>query len=211
MEKEKGKLRVIQVFDTIEEVTKEIESSLDWLKKDPDKKIVFGEREVLMNFAHNACCLMIQYESNQISKTELDLYLRKKPVQGRFLTNVSPLDFNFVFVSNINNRIYTSWHYFIDDLLSNNVDFSLIEPYFELSIMYSFDSIIDQIQKMVTDFKAAHEDFDKMSTGERLERFWSWNRNDEYMENDFFEKHLDKCKTIYSILNHEHRSNKGGH
>ena len=197
MEKEKGKLRVIQVFDTIEEVTKEIERSLDWLKKDPDKKIVFGEREVLMNFAHNACCLMIQYESNQISKTELDLYLRKKPVQGRFFTNVSPLDFNFVFVSNINNRIYTSWHYFIDDLLSNNVDFSLIGPYFELSIMYSFDSIIDQIQKMVTDFKAAHEDFDEMTNEERIERFWSWQDNGNYIYSDFIDNLIDECKKRY--------------
>ena len=126
MEKEKCKLRVIQAFDTIEDVTKEIERSLDWLKKVPDKKIVFGERQVLMNFAHNACCLMIQYESNQISKTELDLYLRKKPVQGRFFTNVSPLDFNFVFESSINNRLYTSWYYLFDDLISNNVDFSMI-------------------------------------------------------------------------------------
>lgn len=141
---------------------------------------------------------MIQYESNQITKTELDLYLRKKPVQGRFFTNVSPLDFNFVFVSNINNRIYTSWHYFIDDLLSNNVDFSLIEPYFELSIMYSFDSIIDQIQKMVTDFKAAHEDFDKMTNEERIERFWSWQDNGNYIYSDFFDNLIDECKKRFT-------------
>ncbi len=77
--------------------------------------------------------------------------------------------------------------------------------------MYSFDSIIDQIQKMVAVFKAAHEDFDKMTKDERLERFWSWNGNMEYMKDVFFVSLLDKCKTVYTILNHEHRSNKGGH
>ena len=198
MEKEKCKLRVIQAFDTIEDATKEIERSLDWLKKVPDKKIVFGERQVLMNFAHNACCLMIQYESNQISKTELDLYLRKKPVQGRFFTNVSPLDFNFVFESSINNRLYTSWYYLFDDLISNNVDFSMIEPYFELSIMYSFDSIFEQMQKMVTDFKTAHKDFDKMTNEERIERFWSWKGNGDYIYYDFLVNLIEECKKKYT-------------
>jgi len=198
MEKEKCKLRVIQAFDSIEDATKEIERSLDWLKKVPDKKIVFGERQVLMNFAHNACCLMIQYESNQISKTELDLYLRKKPVQGRFFTNVSPLDFNFVFESSINNRLYTSWYYPFDDLISNNVDFSMIEPYFELSIMYSFDSIFEQMQKMVTDFKTAHKDFDKMTNEERIERFWSWKGNGDYIYYDFLDNLIEECKKKYT-------------
>ena len=63
--------------------------------------------------------------------------------------------------------------------------------------MYSFDSIIDEIQKMVADFKAAHEDFDKMTREERLKRFWSWQGNEDYMKKDLFEKHLDKCRTIY--------------
>ena len=77
--------------------------------------------------------------------------------------------------------------------------------------MYSFDRIIEQMQKMVADFKAAHDDFDKMTREERLDRFWSWQGNEDYLKNDFFEKHLDKCRTIYAILNHENRSNKGGH
>ena len=77
--------------------------------------------------------------------------------------------------------------------------------------MYSFDRIIEQIQKMVTDFKAAHEDFDKMTQDERVERFCSWNGSKEYMKEVFFVSLLDKCRTIYAILNHEHRSNKGGH
>ena len=88
---------------------------------------------------------------------------------------------------------------------------TIIESYSELSIMYSFDRIIEQMQKMVADFKAAHDDFDKMTREERLDRFWSWQGNEDYLKNDFFEKHLDKCRTIYTILNHEHRSNKGGH
>ena len=141
---------------------------------------------------------MIQYESNQISKTELDLYLRKKPVQGRFFTNVSPLDFNFVFESSINNRLYTSWYYLFDDLISNNVDFSMIEPYFELSIMYSFDSIFEQMQKMVTDFKTAHKDFDKMTNEERIERFWSWKGNGDYIYYDFLDNLIEECKKKYT-------------
>ena len=88
---------------------------------------------------------------------------------------------------------------------------TIIESYSELSIMYSFDRIIEQAQKMVTDFKAAHDDFDKMTSEERLDRFWSWQDNEDYMKNDFFEKHLDKCRTIYAILNHEFRRTEGGH
>ena len=76
--------------------------------------------------------------------------------------------------------------------------------------MYSFDSIIDQMQKMIADFKAAHEDFDKMTQDERLERFWSWKDNKAYII-DFLENLLDKCKIVYTILNHAHRSNKRGH
>ena len=75
----------------------------------------------------------------------------------------------------------------------------MLELFSELYIKYSFDSIIDQIQKMVTDFKAAHEDFDKMSRRERVKRFWSWNGNMEYME-IFFENLLDKCKKTYGVL-----------
>ena len=74
----------------------------------------------------------------------------------------------------------------------------MIEPYFELSVMYSFDSIIDQIQKMVTDFKAAHEDFDKMTNEERIERFWSWQDNGNYIYSDFFDNLIDECKKRFT-------------
>ena len=203
MEKEKEKIRVIRGFDNTEDSINEIRNH----EEDPDMSLAFSETDFLRNVAIRMSNFILKYEAGLISKDDLDLYLVKKDC----LSNVNPLGFNFLFVSSINNCGYISRPYYIDEKDLDDTFSKILELYFELSIMYSFDSIIDQIQKMVTDFKAAHEDFDKMSTGERLERFWSWNRNDEYMENDFFEKHLDKCKTIYSILNHEHRSNKGGH
>ena len=203
MEKEKEKIRVIRVFDNTEDSINEIRNH----EEDPDMSLALSETDFLRNVAIRMSNFILKYEAGLISKDDVDLYLVKKDC----LSNVNPLGFNFLFVSSINNCGYISRPYYIDEKDLDDTFSKILELYFELSIMYSFDSIIDQIQKMVTDFKAAHEDFDKMSTGERLERFWSWNRNDEYMENDFFEKHLDKCKTIYSILNHEHRSNKGGH
>ena len=150
---------------------------------------------------------MLQYEAGKISKDELDLYLGKK----EYLTDANPLEFNFLFRSSINNLFYTNRHYDIDEKDMGDAYSTIIESYSELSIMYSFDRIIEQAQKMVTDFKAAHDDFDKMTSEERLDRFWSWQDNEDYMKNDFFNNLLDKCRTIYAILNHEHRSNKRGH
>jgi hypothetical protein len=203
MEKEKEKIRVIRVFDNTEDSINEIHNH----EEDHDMSLALSETDFLRNVAIRMSNFILKYEAGLISKDDLDLYLVKKDC----LSNVNPLGFNFLFVSSINNCGYISRPYYIDEKDLDDTFSKILELYFELSIMYSFDSIIDQIQKMVTDFKAAHEDFDKMSTGERLERFWSWNRNDEYMEDVFFEKHLDKCRTIYTILNHEHRSKKGGH
>ena len=203
MKKGIEEVRVIDVFDNEDDVIKEISS----YEGNPDMLFALGETVFLMNVAIRMSDFILQYEAGLISKDDLDLHLVKKDC----LSNVNPLGFNFLFVSSINNCGYISRPYYIDEKDLDDTFSKILELYFELSIMYSFDSIIDQIQKMVTDFKAAHEDFDKMSTGERLERFWSWNRNDEYMENDFFEKHLDKCRTIYTILNHEYRRKKGGH
>ena len=203
MEEEKEKTRVIRVFDNVDDVIKDIRSQKD----EPGMLWSLGEDAFLMNVANLMCHLILQYEAGLISKDELDLYLGKK--DG--LTDVNPLDFNFLFVSTINGCTYTSRPEYIDEKDLDDTYSKILELYSELSIMYSFDSIIDQIQKMVTDFKAAHEDFDKMTQDERVERFCSWNGGKEYMKEVFFVSLLDKCRTIYAILNHEHRSNKGGH
>ena len=203
MEKEKEEIRVIKVFDNEEDVINEIRSHKD----KPGMLWSLGEDAFLMNVANFMCQIILQYEAGLISKDELDLYLGKKD----YLTDVNPLDFNFLLVSTINGCTYTSRPEYIDKKDLDDTHSKILELYSELSIMYSFDSIIDQIQKMVADFKAAHKDFDKMTQDERVERFWSWNRNNEYMEDVFFEKHLEKCRTIYTILNHEYRRKKGGH
>ena len=207
MEEEKEGTRVIHVFDNDEDAANEMVQYMDGSYKDPDMDIAVSEKEVLMNVANFMCHLMQQYEVGQVSKDELDLCLGKKEC----LTDANPLEFNFIFRSSINNLFYTNRHYYIDEKDLDDAYSTIIESYSELSIMYSFDRIIEQMQKMVADFKAAHDDFDKMTREERLDRFWSWQGNEDYLKNDFFEKHLDKCRTIYSILNHEHRSNKGGH
>ena len=54
-------------------------------------------------------------------------------------------------------------------------------------------------------------DFEKMTNNERLQRFWSWQGNEDYIYYDFFDNLLDECKKTYTRRNHEHRSNKGGH
>ena len=207
MEKEKEEVRVIHVFDNAEDAANEMIHYVDGGYEDPCLHFADSETAVLMNVANFMCHLILQYEAGLISKDELDLYLGKKEC----LTDANPLEFNFIFRSSINNLFYTNRHYHIDEKDLDGAYSTILELYSELSIMYSFDSIIDQIQKMVADFKAAHNDFDKMTREERLDRFWSWQGNEDYLKNDFFEKHLDKCRTIYTILNHEHRSNKGGH
>ena len=207
MEEEKEGTRVIHVFDNAEDAANEMIHYVDGSYKDPDMHFAVSETNVLMNVANFMCHLMLQYEAGKISKDELDLYLGKK----EYLTDANPLEFNFLFRSSINNLFYTNRHYDIDEKDMGDAYSTIIESYSELSIMYSFDRIIEQIQKMVTDFKAAHDDFDKMTSEERLDRFWSWQDNEDYMKNDFFNNLLDKCRTIYAILNHEHRSNKRGH
>lgn len=203
MEEEKEGTRVIRVFDNVDDVIKDIRSHKD----EPGMLWSLGEDDFLMNVANLMCQIILQYEAGLISKDEMDLYLGKK--DG--LTDVNPLDFNFLLVSTINGCTYISRPDYIDEKDLDDTHSKILELYSELSIMYSFDSIIDQIQKMVADFKAAHEDFDKMTREERLDRFWSWQGNEDYLKNDFFEKHLDKCRTIYTILNHEYRRKKGGH
>ena len=203
MEEEKEKTRVIRVFDNVDDVIKDIRSHKD----EPGMLWSLGEDAFLMNVANLMCHLILQYEAGLISKDEMDLYLGKK--DG--LTDVNPLDFNFLFVSTINGCTYTSRPEYIDEKDLDDTYSKILELYSELSIMYSFDSIIDQIQKMVTDFKAAHEDFDKMTQDERVERFCSWNGGKEYMKEVFFVSLLDKCKKVYAILNHEFRRTEGGH
>jgi hypothetical protein len=203
MEEEKEGTRVIRVFDNVDDVIKDIRSHKD----EPGMLWSLGEDDFLMNVANLMCQIILQYEAGLISKDEMDLYLGKK--DG--LTDVNPLDFNFLFVSTINGCTYTSRPEYIDEKDLDDTYSKILELYSELSIIYSFDSIIDQIQKMVTDFKAAHEDFDKMTQDERVERFCSWNGGKEYMKEVFFVSLLDKCKKVYAILNHEFRRTERGH
>ena len=189
MKKEKKEVRVIKVFDNEEDVYNEFLSNQGNL----DLYWSLGETVFLMNVAIRTSDFILQYEAGLISKNDLDSCLLKKDC----LSNVNPLGFNFLFVSSINNSIYISRPYYIDEEDLYDTFSKILELYSELSIMYSFDSIIDQIQKMVADFKAAHEDCDKMTRKERLKRFWSWPGNKDYMKKDLFEKHLDKCRTIY--------------
>ena len=203
MKKGIEEVRVIHVFDNEDDVIKEISS----YEGNPDTLFALGETVFLMNVAIRMSDFILQYEAGLISKNDLDSCLLKKDC----ISNVNSLGFNFLFVSSISNSIYISRPYYIDEEDLYDTFSKILELYSELAIMYSFDSIIDQIQKMVADFKAAHKDFDKMTQDERVERFWSWNRNNEYMEDVFFEKHLEKCRTIYTILNHEYRRKKGGH
>ena len=203
MEKGKEKIRVIKVFDNEEDVYYEFLSNQGNL----DLYWSLGETVFLMNVAIRTSDFILQYEAGLISKNDLDSCLLKKDC----LSNVNSLGFNFLFVSSINNHAYISMPYRIDGKDLYDTYSKILELYSELSIMYSFDSIIDQIQKMVTDFKAAHEDFDKMTQDERVERFCSWNGSKEYMKEVFFVSLLDKCKKVYAILNHEFRRTEGGH
>ena len=202
MEKEKEEVRVIIVFYNEEDVIKEIRSHKD----EPGMLWSLGEKDFLMNVANNMCHFILQYEADLISKDELDLYLGKKDC----LTDVNPLDFNFLLVSTINYCTYQSRPYYIDEKDLDETYSKILELYSELAVIYSFDSIIDQIQKMVADFKAAHKDFDIMTQDERVERFCSWNGNREYMKDVFFEGLLDKCKKTYGVLYHEISRKNGG-
>ena len=192
MQREKEKIRVIHVFDNAKDATQEMFNHADGTIKKPKVHCAMGEKQVLMNVASNVYGFMLMNEADEISKAELDLFLRRKPLPPKVLVNVSPLDFNFVLRSSINKRFYTNSEYYLEDI-DDSAYTSIIENYNELSIMYSFDSIFEQMQKMVTDFKAAHHDFDKMTMDERMMKFRSWQDNEDYINNEFLDNLLDKC------------------
>ena len=166
MEKEKKEIRVIQVFDNEKDAINKFRN----YEYDSDNLLALSETGFLRTVAIMISNFILKYEAGLISKNDLDFYLGKKDC----LSNVNPLGFNFLFVSSINNCVYISRPYDIDEKDLDDTYSKILEFYSELSIMYSFDSIIDQIQKMITDFKAAHEDFDEMTQDERVERFCSW-------------------------------------
>ena len=196
-EERKRKLRVIRVFDNATDAAQEMFNHANGSIEKPEVHCAMGEKQVLMNVANIVYCLMLQYEADEISKAELDLFLRKKPLPTKALVNVNPLDFDFVLWSSINKRFYTNSEYNLEDI-DDSAYTSIIESYNELSSMYSFDSIIEQMQKMVTDFKAAHDDFDKMTMDERMIKFRSWQGNEDYINNEFLDNLLDKCKNTKS-------------
>ena len=196
-EERKRKLRVIRVFDNATDAAQEMFNHANGSIEKPEVHCAMGEKQVLMNVANIVYCLMLQYEADEISKAELDLFLRKKPLPTKALVNVNPLDFDFVLWSSINKRFYTNSEYNLEDI-DDSAYTSIIENYNELSIMYSFDSIFEQMQKMVTDFKAAHHDFDKMTMDERMIKFRSWHGNEDYINNEFLDNLLDKCKKTKS-------------
>ena len=193
MEEERKKIRVIRVFDNAKDAAQEMFNHANGSIEKPEVHCAMGEKQVLMNVANIVYCLMLQYEADEISKAELDLFLRKKPLPTKALVNVNPLDFDFVLWSSINKRFYTNSEYYLEDI-DESAYTAIIESYDELSNMYSFDIIIEQMQKMVTEFKAAHRDFDKMSMDERITKFRSWNGNEDYINNNFLVSLLDKCR-----------------
>lgn len=106
MSKEKEKIRVIKVFDNEDDVINDIRSHKD----EPGMLWSLGEDAFLMNVANFMCHFILQYEAGLISKDELDLYLGKKDC----LSNINPLEFNFLLVSTINGCTYRSRPYYID-------------------------------------------------------------------------------------------------
>ena len=194
MEEERKMLRVIHVFDNGEDAAIEMAGRSDKTITPPGIRFAMGEQQVLMNVAFNVYFYQFKYEAGEISKTELDLYLRTKPLPPKILVNTHPLDFNFVLWSSINKRFYTNREYYLEDLDVEDAYSAIMESYDELSNMYSFDSIIEQMQKMVAEFKAAYRDFDKMTMDERITKFRSWNGNEDYINNNFLVSLLDKCR-----------------
>ena len=194
MEKEKEKIRVIHVFDNGEDAAKEMAGRSDKTITPPGISCAMGEQQVLMNVAFQVYFYLFKYEAGEISKTELDLYLRTKPLPPKILVNAHPLDFNFVLWSSINKRFYTNREYYLEDLDVEDAYSAIMESYDELSTMYSFDIIIEQMQKMVTDFKAEHQDFNKMTMSEIITKFRSWHGNEDYINNNFLVSLLDKCR-----------------
>ena len=194
MEEERKMLRVIHVFDNGEDAAIEMAGRSDKTITPPGIRFAMGEQQVLMNVAFNVYFYLFKYEAGEISKTELDLYLRTKPLPPKILVNTHPLDFNFVLWSSINKRFYTNREYYLEDLDVEDAYSAIMESYDELSNMYSFDSIIEQMQKMVTEFMAAHRNFDKMTMDERVTKFRSWNGNEDYINNNFLVSLLQKCR-----------------
>lgn len=194
MEEERNKLRIIHVFDNAEDAAKEMAGRSDKTITPPGISCAMGEQQVLMNVAFHVYFYLLKYEAGEISKTELDLYLRTKPLPPKVLVNAHPLDFNFVLWSSVNKRFYTNREYYLEDLDLENAYSAIMESYDELSNMYSFDSIIEQMQKMVTDFKTAHHDFSEMTMSERITKFRSWNGNEDYINNTFLVSLLGNCR-----------------
>ena len=204
LKEETDRLRVIKEFKTEDDAIKSsLYKFIETQSKNPDDDMTCGEMGVMMRLANYAVCIIITYESGQISRDDLDLCLRRKPIQDGFYADVSPLDFDFIFESTINHRYYTSWNYLIDDLGSKTYDSEIYEPYFTLAALYSFDTIFEQLEKMLADFKAAHPDFDKMTNPERLERFFAWKDNWDDIA-DFLERLIAECKKRYEEQHHEH-------
>ena len=194
MEEERKMLRVIHVFDNGEDAAIEMAGRSDKTITPPGIRFAMGEQQVLMNVAFNVYFYLFKYEAGEISKTELDLYLRTKPLPPKILVNTHPLDFNFVLWSCINKRFYTNREYYLEDLDVEDAYSAIMESYDELSNMYSFDSIIEQMQKMVTEFMAAHRNYDKMTMDERVTKLRSWNGNEDYINNNFLVSLLQKCR-----------------
>ena len=194
MEEERKMLRVIHVFDNGEDAAIEMAGRSDKTITPPGIRFAMGEQQVLMNVAFNVYFYLFKYEAGEISKTELDLYLRTSHLPPKVLVNAHPLDFNFVLWSSINKRFYTNREYYLEDLDVEDAYSAIMESYDELSNMYSFDSIIEQMQKMVTEFMAAHRNFDKMTMDERVTKFRSWNGNEDYINNNFLVSLLQKCR-----------------
>jgi len=193
MKEERKKLRVIKTFVNVEDAAKEMFNHADGTKEKPKVRCAVDEKEFLMNVASRVYCFMLQYEAGEISKAELELFLRKIPLPKNTLVNVSPLDFNFIFWSSINKRLYTNCEYYLEELDQEDA-YTINELYSELSIMYSFDSIIDKMRELVSDFKAANHDLYKMTMSERVTKLRAWKGNEDYINNDFLEKLLDKCR-----------------
>ena len=116
MEEERKMLRVIHVFDNGEDAAIEMAGRSDKTITPPGIRFAMGEQQVLMNVAFNVYFYLFKYEAGEISKTELDLYLRTKPLPPKILVNTHPLDFNFVLWSSINKRFYTNREYYLEDL-----------------------------------------------------------------------------------------------
>lgn len=194
MGKGKVEVRVIHVFDNAEDAAIEMAGRSDKTITLPGISCAMGEQQVLMNVAFHVYFYLFKYEAGEISKTELDMYLKTRPIPPKVLVNAHPLDFNFVLWSSINKRFYTNREYYLEDLDLENAYSAMMGSYDELSNMYSFDIIIEQMQKMVTDFKANHQDFNKMTMDERITKFRSWNGNEDYINNNFLVNLLHKCR-----------------